>query len=125
MLMVAINPLPSPSTEHQVEKLVGVQPRSDYRARRATCSGGAAPRRHSRAGLSADRSPPMETQALSLSPSEKLTLKHLSEGELHTEHLDWVALQRLKRLGLVEDRNSGPALTQEGRRTLQRLLAGA
>jgi ribosomal protein S19E (S16A) len=67
----------------------------------------------------------METQALSLSPSEKLTLKHLSEGELHTEHLDWVALQRLKRLGLVEDRNSGPALTQEGRRALQRLLAGA
>ena len=59
----------------------------------------------------------METQALSLSPSEKLTLKHLSEGELHTEHLDWVALQRLERLGLVEDRNSGPALTQEGRRT--------
>jgi hypothetical protein len=78
-----------------------------------------------RAGLSPDRSPPMETQALSLSPSEKLTLKHLSEGELHTEHLDWVALQRLKRLGLVEDRNSGPALTQEGRRALQRLLAGA
>ena len=67
----------------------------------------------------------METRTLSLSPSEKLTLKHLSEGELHTEHLDWVALQRLKRIGLVEDRSSGPALTQEGRRALQQLLAGA
>ena len=78
-----------------------------------------------RAGAAPDRSPPMETRTLSLSPSEKLTLKHLSEGELHTEHLDWVALQRLKRLGLVEDRSSGPALTQEGRRALQRLLAGA
>src|SRR5215207_4865613 len=78
-----------------------------------------------RAGLLPDRSPPMQTPALSLSPSQKLTLKHLSEGELHTEHLDWVALQRLKRLGRVEDRSSGPSLTQEGRRALQRLLAGA
>ena len=61
----------------------------------------------------------METPALSLSPSEKLTLKHVAEGE----HLDWVALQRLKRLGLVEERSTGPALTQEGRRALQRILS--
>jgi ribosomal protein S19E (S16A) len=61
----------------------------------------------------------MET--FSLSPSEKLTLKHLAEGELHIQHLDWVALQRLKRLGLAEERSTGPAITQEGRRELQRL----
>jgi ribosomal protein S19E (S16A) len=60
-----------------------------------------------------------------LSPSEKLTLKHLAEGELHARELDWVALQRLKRLGLVEERSTGPALTKEGRRELQRLLARA
>jgi ribosomal protein S19E (S16A) len=65
----------------------------------------------------------METPTLS--PSEKLTLKHLAEGELHAQHLDWVALQHLKRLGLVEERSTGPALTQEGRRALQRLLASA
>jgi hypothetical protein len=34
---------------------------------------------------------------LALSPSERRTLQHLSEGELHASELDWVALQRLKK----------------------------
>jgi hypothetical protein len=68
----------------------------------------------------------METPAHSLSSSERLTLKHLAEGELHAEHLDWVALQRLRRIGLVEVRSTGrPRITAEGRRALQRLLARA
>jgi len=42
---------------------------------------------------------------LSLSPPERRTLQHLVEGELHTTELDWVALQRLKRLAPAEERN--------------------
>jgi hypothetical protein len=40
------------------------------------------------------------------------------EGELHTTELDWVALQRLKRLALAEERNGGWGITKEGRRRL-------
>jgi ribosomal protein S19E (S16A) len=57
-----------------------------------------------------------------LSPSEKLTLKHLAEGELHPRELDWVALQRLKHLGLLEERPAGFKLTQAGRDALRRLV---
>ena len=39
--------------------------------------------------------------------------------------LDWLALQRLKRAGLIEERGTGPGITAEGRRALQRLLAKA
>jgi ribosomal protein S19E (S16A) len=53
------------------------------------------------------------------------TLQQLAEGEFHVTEIDWVALQRLKPLGLVEERSTGPALTQDGRRALQRLLARA
>jgi ribosomal protein S19E (S16A) len=67
----------------------------------------------------------MEAAKVSLSPSERRTLQHIAQGELATSELDWVALQRLKRLGLVEERSTGPALTKEGRRELQRLLARA
>jgi hypothetical protein len=42
----------------------------------------------------------MENSEERLSPSEKRTLQHLVEGERHASELDWVALQRLKRLGL-------------------------
>jgi ribosomal protein S19E (S16A) len=62
---------------------------------------------------------------LRLSPSEKRTLQHLVEGELHTTELDWVALQRLKRLALVEQRNAGWGITKEGRRQLRRLSTPA
>jgi hypothetical protein len=48
-------------------------------------------------------------------------LQHLVEGERHPNELDWVALQRLKRLGLAEVRGAGIAITQEGLRLLQRL----
>ena len=50
---------------------------------------------------------------LSLSPSERRTLQHLLEGELHTTELDWVALHRLKRLALAEERNGGWGITKE------------
>src|SRR3954471_1613490 len=59
---------------------------------------------------------------LSLSPPERRTLQHLVEGELHTTELDWVALQRLKRLALAEERNGGWGITTEGRRHAQRLM---
>jgi hypothetical protein len=63
----------------------------------------------------------MENSEEHLSPSEKRTLQHLVEGERHASELDWVALQRLKRLGLAEVRGAGIAITQEGLRFLQRL----
>ena len=63
----------------------------------------------------------MENSEERLSPSEKRTLQHLVEGERHANELDWVALQRLKRLGLAEVRGTGISITQEGLRFLQRL----
>jgi ribosomal protein S19E (S16A) len=60
---------------------------------------------------------------LALSPSERGTLQHLAERAHHVSELDWVALQRLKKLGLAEDRASGVGITKEGRRVLRRLMA--
>jgi hypothetical protein len=37
--------------------------------------------------------------------------------------LDWVAVQRLKKQGLAEDRAAGVRITAEGRRVLRRLSA--
>ncbi len=65
----------------------------------------------------------MENSEDRLSPSERRTLQHLAEGELHASELDWVAIQRLKRLGLAEVRGTGIAITQDGLRRLQRLLS--
>lgn len=63
---------------------------------------------------------------LRLSPSEKQTLSHLAGGEHQPWGLDWVALQRLKRLGLAEDRSTGGVhITQEGLRLLKRLTSGS
>jgi len=56
-----------------------------------------------------------------LSPSETRTLREVASAELHATELDWVALHRLKRLGLVEELAAGPALTKEGQQTLGRL----
>jgi hypothetical protein len=53
----------------------------------------------------------MENSEVRLSPSEKRTLQHLVEGERHPSELDWVALQRLKRLGLAEVPGTGIAST--------------
>ncbi len=66
----------------------------------------------------------METAPdLHLSPSEKRTLQHLKEGELYASELDWVALQRLKRLGLAEDTPTGVGITVDGQRELRRLTS--
>jgi hypothetical protein len=65
----------------------------------------------------------MENSEERLSPSERRTLQHLADGELHASELDWVAVQRLKRLGLAETRGLGIAITQDGLRLLQRLLS--
>ncbi len=59
----------------------------------------------------------MENSEERLSPSERRTV----EGERHASELDWVALQRLKRLGLAEVRGTGISITQYGLRLLQRL----
>ena len=59
-----------------------------------------------------------------LSPSEKLTLRYVAEGELHPSELDWIALQRLKQAGLLEDQRTRLGMTAQGRRALQRVLAG-
>jgi hypothetical protein len=58
-----------------------------------------------------------------LSPSEKLTLKHVAEGELLEGEMDWVAIQRLKGWGLLEERGTRLKLTQAGREALRRLMA--
>jgi hypothetical protein len=67
----------------------------------------------------------MPTQEnIRLSPSEKLTLRHIAEGELHPRELDWLALERLKQVGLLQARPHGLKMTPEGLRALQRVLAG-
>jgi hypothetical protein len=55
------------------------------------------------------------------SPSEALILKSLAKGELPTP--DWVATQRLKGWGLVEEKAGSLKLTQAGRDALRRLIA--
>jgi ribosomal protein S19E (S16A) len=64
----------------------------------------------------------MEDPAPSLSPSEKRTLQKASEGEFQVAELDWVALQRLKALGLIEQRSTAVVITREGSRVLQALI---
>ena len=58
-----------------------------------------------------------------LSPSEKRTLQKAAEGEFQVAEFDWVALQRLKALGLVEERSTAVMITAEGRRVLRTLIA--
>src|SRR3954453_6825355 len=58
---------------------------------------------------------------LTLSPSEKRTLQRLAANDgFDASELDWVALQRLKKLGLAEDRAAGVRITKEGQRVLRR-----
>jgi hypothetical protein len=65
----------------------------------------------------------MEQPDHKLSPSEKRILQQVAQRELEAGlGWDWVALQRLKRLGLVEERGDRPVVTAEGRRALQRLV---
>jgi hypothetical protein len=58
-----------------------------------------------------------------LSSSEKLTLKHVAEAELLAREMDWVAIQRLKGWGLLEEGGTRLKLTQAGRDALRRLTA--
>jgi ribosomal protein S19E (S16A) len=60
-----------------------------------------------------------------LSPSERLTLKHVAEGELLEREMDWLAVQRLKAWGLLEERGTKLKLTPAGRDILRRLMASA
>jgi len=61
-----------------------------------------------------------------LSPSEKQTLAHLAGGGYQPWDLDWVAVQRLKKFGLAEDRSTGGVqITQEGLRLLKRLASSS
>ena len=45
----------------------------------------------------------METPKVSLSPSERLTLHALAQGNENEIAFDWLALQRLKAFGFVEE----------------------
>jgi ribosomal protein S19E (S16A) len=67
----------------------------------------------------------MDQQTLppDLSPSERLSLRYVAEGELHASELDWVAVQRLKQMGLVEERGLSTMTTKEGQRALGRIAA--
>jgi hypothetical protein len=58
-----------------------------------------------------------------LSPSEMMTLKHVAEAELLEREMDWVAIQRLKGWGLLEEGGTRLKLTQAGRDALRRLMA--
>jgi len=52
-----------------------------------------------------------------------MTLKHVAEAELLEREMDWVAIQRLKGWGLLEEGRTRLKLTQAGRDTLRRLMA--
>jgi hypothetical protein len=56
-----------------------------------------------------------------LSAPEKQTLKHLVSGQNDPSELDWLALHRLKRLGLAEAQSPGRGvrITKEGLRALK------
>src|SRR3954466_3000339 len=54
-----------------------------------------------------------------LSPSEKMTLKHVAEAELLEREMDWVAIQRLKGWDLLEEGETRLKLTQAGRDALR------
>jgi hypothetical protein len=47
----------------------------------------------------------------------------VAEGELFEREMDWLAVQRLKACGLLEERRTKLKLTQAGRDTLRRLMA--
>ena len=64
-----------------------------------------------------------ESFNLLLRTSERLTLKHVAEGELLEREMDWLAVQRLQAWGLLEERGTKLKLTQAGRDTLRRLMA--
>ena len=60
---------------------------------------------------------------LRLSPSERLTIKHVAKGEVLEREMDWLAVQRLKAWNLLEEKGTKLKLTQAGKDTLRRLMA--
>ena len=62
-----------------------------------------------------------QASTVNLSASERLTLRYIAEGELHATEMDWVAVQRLKRMGLAEERGGSTMTTKEGQRALHRI----
>ena len=62
----------------------------------------------------------METPKVSLSPSERLTLHALAQGNENEIAFDWLALQRLKSFGFVEETQHGPKITTAGKRATGR-----
>jgi hypothetical protein len=49
----------------------------------------------------------------------------VAAGELFEREMDWLAVQRLKAWGLLEERGTKLKLTQAGRDILRRLMASA
>ena len=60
----------------------------------------------------------METPEMTLSGSERDTLRSLAYGRDAGVPIDWLAIQRLKRFGLVEETDNGPKITAAGKRTV-------
>ena len=59
-----------------------------------------------------------QASAPNLSPSERLTLRHIADGDWHSSILDWVAVQRLKKMGFIEEGGGTTMTTKEGQRAL-------
>jgi hypothetical protein len=57
----------------------------------------------------------MVSPKIKLSLSEKQTMRYISEGDRRANEMDWIALQRLEKLGSIEERGSGFAITKERR----------
>ena len=57
----------------------------------------------------------METPVPNLSRSERLMLNALAQRLEHEIAFDWLALQRLKSFGFVEDTPQGPKITEAGK----------
>lgn len=64
--------------------------------------------------------PRMQTPEITLSSSERHTLGTLAQGGEPAFGFDWLALQRLKTFGYVEETPQGPKITAEGRRAVDR-----
>ena len=60
----------------------------------------------------------METPEMALSGSERDTPRSLAYGREAGVPIDWLAIQRLKRFGPVEETDGGPKITAEGKRTV-------
>ena len=61
-----------------------------------------------------------------MSPSEVYTLELLGDPEHYPDQLDWIAVQRLKRMGLVENNRNlvgGVRLTPAGQTYLRKHLS--